>query len=349
LEDVGLAVSSDQGMTFDLIRRCVELDNAAVCFVPQLDSCIQQIAFAIPGHFKARLVGTLFQPVLHYPTFPYHRGQDWPPRFRGWIYAYLISFLACHRDFVSEILVLDPLAPDFYNKILRTTKFRYLPDYVLHLDSPTLPREYFGIPQERNVFLFAGSIANRKGAREFVAAIRCAFAENAVFRSRSTIVFAGRILESREVICNAVEEFTSLYPDASVFLFDRHLTDQEFVSLVAVSDVVCVPYIQFAGMASLLVHAAAYGHPVIGPRYGLLGELIRRYNLGLTCDPADPAELKDALYKLPTGDPESRERQREALFAFGAGRSLQAFGQEICDSIRRAVRQSESGKEDVWR
>jgi glycosyltransferase involved in cell wall biosynthesis len=341
LGDVGLSTSDRGKSHFRLVQCCVELDQAQVCYLAYLDPCLSSIALAKPGSFQAKLAGTLFKPLLHYRTFPMHRAKKWAPQPKAWVRAYLVALLASHRSFVSEILTLDPLAPLFYNKITRTSKFRHLPDYALTLNSPLFSREHFDLPHNRIIFLLAGGISNYKGIREFIAALRLAFAENATFRRRATIVLAGRVLESRELVYDAVSDFNKSYSDASILLFDRRLTDEEFISLISICDVVCIPYIQFVGMSSLLAHAAAYERPVVGPEYGLLGELIQRYDLGVTCDTTNPELLKAALLQFTTDRAIMTQERQEALRAFGAGRSLERFGKEICDSILRASQQSQ--------
>jgi glycosyltransferase involved in cell wall biosynthesis len=309
--------------------------------VANLDPYLRSIAFARPGYMKVKLVGTLFQPILHYPLFPYHRGRGWSPRPKRWLFTWLVTFLACHRRFVAEILTLDCLAMGVYNRLLATAKVRYLPDYLLPRTSTPSSREEFGLSGNRTVFLYAGSISNRKGVREFVAALELAFAESSQFRAHSAILFAGRVIESRELLCDAVDQLTTRYPDSSVILCDRRVTDAEFLSLLRLSDVVCIPYIEFVGMSSLLAHAASEGCPVLGPQYGLLGELIRRHDLGVACDTSDPVAIKNAMYRLLAHAKDVGRPQSARALDFVPGQALKAFGGQIRDAIERAARGGE--------
>lgn len=336
LEDSGASGINSSPGRLQTALNCIQYDGASACYLPYLDSCMLEIATLRPGRLQAKLSGTLFRPTLHYHTFEYHRGQSWPPGRKSWLYNYLLTILVARRRFISEILTLDPFAPFYYDRLTATSKFRYLPDYVQREDSPIL-RADLGLPADRTVFLLAGGISNYKGVRELLEGVRLACVECEAFRDRAAVVLAGRILESHDLIYDRVAELASRYPELCIQIFDRRLTEREFFSFVAAADVICLPYIEFAGMSSLLLHAAAYEHPVIGPEYGLLGELIRRYHLGVVCRPTAVETLKDALCSFVSSSVNGRAFGSEGMRLFAAGHSVDSFGQEICDAMLRAA------------
>jgi len=53
-----------------------------------------------------------------------------------------------------------------------------------------------------------------------------------------------------------------------------------------------------------LLLAAAAGKPVLSSDYGLMGELVRRYQLGLAVDSTVPRELAQALSRCLVDTPE---------------------------------------------
>lgn len=318
------------------VLACIKQDDACACYIPYLDACFAEIASLRPGRLETRLSGTFFRPTLHYHTFPNHRGKGWSPRGKSWLYTYVITLLAARRRFMTEILTLDPLAPNYYNKVTATKKFRHLADYTQRVESP-ISREQLGLPVDRTIFLLAGGISDYKGVREFLTAVRLACADSERFRRKACVVLAGRILESRDLVYTTVAELVDQYPQVPILIFDRRLTDQEFSSFVAAADVVCIPYIDFVGMSSLLLHAAAHEHPVIGPEYGLLGELIRRNQLGLLCNPSSPATLEAAMCTFLTDDIRANSYQVNSLRAFARGHSLENFGLEVREAILRTV------------
>lgn len=124
-----------------------------------------------------------------------------------------------------------------------------------------------------------------------------------------------------------------------VYIFDRFLTDQEYISLISVASVVCIPYIKFVGMSGVLIHAASYGCLVLASQFGLIGEpLVQRYDLGVVCDESNPAELADALFRCVEESrcmtKERRAKMQEFADRFSV--PLMQFGEEVCASIARS-------------
>ncbi len=157
---------------YELLRRCIEADGAAVCFVAlNLDSLLKSIALSRPGSLKTKVVGVLSKPFLHCRQFSSKRTRHWVT-LRRWLPSYAKTLLACHDPEVAEVLTLDHLAPGYYNRVMRTAKFRFLPDYRFDITPFADPKEHFGFPEVRTLFLLPGTIDRRKGVIELLAAVR---------------------------------------------------------------------------------------------------------------------------------------------------------------------------------
>ena len=65
-----------------------------------------------------------------------------------------------------------------------------------------------------------------------------------------------------------------------------------------IADVVLAPYQRHVGMSGILLLAAAANKPVLCSNYGLMGEMVRRYHLGLTVDSSQPQEIAKGLIKF---------------------------------------------------
>jgi glycosyltransferase involved in cell wall biosynthesis len=344
LEEIkGFDLESARDHRFEIVASCVELDQSDACFLPRLDSYVKDMALFNIGAFKARVSGILFQPSLHYSTFPLHRRKDGFVRRTIWLKKYLRSCLFVHRRFVSEILTFDPFAPDFYNRFLLTNKFRHVPDYALHIQSAAEPRRYFQLPEGKTMLLFPGSIARRKGILEFLRALLQLVSEqDDFFSDQVVVVIAGRIASDiRESVLSLVTRIRRASSEETVFVFDRFLTDEEFVSFISASDIVCMPYIEFIGMSGILVQAAALGKPVLAPEFGLIGELVRRYKLGILCRPTDHENLIAALSESLERAQTFSGRQQKRFKLFAEGHSLERLGREICDSMMRTAKAGE--------
>lgn len=321
---------------FEVISRCVEADNADACFVANnLDACVKSIAFSRPGNFRAKLVGVLDQPCLHYRKFSSDKTKKWFT-LRKYISEYIKNYLMCHRRYVAEILMLDHLAPEYFNRALFTSKYRYLPEFVSHIDPILNPRKHFGLPLNRYIFLLPGSMARRKGAFEFLSGLEATFHEWPDLQQRIAIVFAGIVASDfQEVFYQKVSAFRLQYPGTPLLIFNRFLADEEFINLISVSDIVCIPYVNFIGTSGILMQAANHGRPVLASEFGLLGELVRRYELGEVCDESNEAEMAVAIRRLIEGRQLSKKHgfNMPKLFARTFSVSLDEFGERVCETL----------------
>lgn len=327
---------------FEVIRKCAETDNADVCFLANnLDACVKDIAFSRPGALKTKLVGVLDQPFLHYAKFASRVTKEWLSPYR-YLSAYIKTFLMCHHSFVAEVLMLDPLAPSFYNRVFATSKFRFLPEYVTEVDLIPDFANYFGLPANRKIILLAGCISRYKGVIEFLNALKEAL-RYPDFREHVCIIIAGEVVSDvRNNVYDMLSAIRLLQPSMPIFLFDRLLTDEEFVSLISLSDVICLPYGTVPTTSGLLMHATAYGRPVVAYDFGIVGELIRNHRLGVLYDQPGPQEIAKALCKSIEGFESLDSGNVRALKTFAArySVSLEKFGEEICTSLIRVASKS---------
>jgi glycosyltransferase involved in cell wall biosynthesis len=325
---------------FKTVQQCMDIDYADVCFIAlNLDACLKDIAFSRLNRCKAKLVGVLSQPFLHYINFTSYQTKRWLTKSR-YLKTYIKTFIMCHRSIMGEVLVLDPLAQDYYNLKLQTSKFRFLPEYRILVEPISDSRKHFNIPEGRQIILFTGNIARRKGAIEFVKAFQKVLVEHKHLKDQLTVVFAGLIMEDvRDTFYKAISELHSVCPNFPILIIDRYLTDDEFITLIAISDLICMPYINFIGSSGILMNAAAWGRPVLASEFGLVGELVRCYNLGIACNTSSVSELARAVYKAINEFKHIDDERRQAIKAFATKYSLplDQFGEEIFSSLLRVV------------
>lgn len=335
-------VKGNQKLTskFEIIRRCSHADKSDVSFIAlELDSCMKDIAFCRSHEFRGKLIGIRGRPFLHYLRFPKIRRVK-HIRFRSYLREIILNVLVVHSFKIAEILMLDPLAPAFYNTMFGTSKYRYLPSDIAHIVPMVRKREYFDLPKGKEILLFIGAIAERKGLFEYLSALESAFNQISDFRHRVGLVFAGTISENvKENFYKAVSRLKTTYSDVPFVIFPRFLTDREYVSLISASSVVCLPYVGFIGMSGVLIHAANYERLVVASQFGLIGELVDRYNLGFVCDESKAEELGIALYRALNESHNLDVGRRQSMRKFCASYavSTRRFGHEIWKTIFRAA------------
>jgi glycosyltransferase involved in cell wall biosynthesis len=326
----------------ELISKCVRLDDALVCFVAnQLDSIARYLALSRPWLLhRTKLVGVMDVPFLHYRTFHSSANHKYTS-FRRYTKAYVLNFLLAHRSCVAEVLMLDPLAPEFYRKVLWSSKFHFLHEsfHAQNCNTDSL-RERLGLPADRCILAFLGATDPRKGIFELLGAFERLLTTHPEFRSEVVLLIAGTVTpETATEVYGSIARIRSLAGLESVCVINRLLTDEEFASFTVASDIVATPYTDFVGTSGVMMNAAAAGRPVLTTETGVVGELTRRYQLGYCCDTKNPEALTSALAASIAGARSITPAACARLKAFAQRYAvcMESFGAEICSSLIRVA------------
>jgi glycosyltransferase involved in cell wall biosynthesis len=276
----------------DVIHNCVQEDNSSVCYIGYLDRQLQNIALGRFASLEAKIVGVLDQPYLHYWEMPDGMRPEWLTHFR-FLKGLAVNILAAHRSVTGRILMGDPLAPKFYRRAVLSTKYQFLPEPFSALPASPRPLASLNITAGRLGLLFIGGTERRKGILELLTALEAILSERKGFSERVSFTLAGRILdETRENVLTDIARLRSTFPRLEISVHDHFLTAQEYVDFIAASDLVCIPYLNMVGTSGALAHAVHGGRAVLASDFGITGELVRRYNLGVVCDTSNGESLK---------------------------------------------------------
>jgi glycosyltransferase involved in cell wall biosynthesis len=82
---------------------------------------------------------------------------------------------------------------------------------------------------------------------------------------------------------------------------DRYVEERTLALGYAALDCVCTLHRDTTLPSSVLLHAAAHGKPVLGSNSGWIEHMIRKFELGWTADPSDPASVAIALQQARDG------------------------------------------------
>jgi glycosyltransferase involved in cell wall biosynthesis len=93
----------------------------------------------------------------------------------------------------------------------------------------------------------------------------------------------------------AFEEAKNIRPELQVEFESRFVDDDEMEAFVGQSDVVSVAYINFFSSSGVIGLAARHNKPVLATKFGVVGDLTREYNLGITVDGFNPEEINQAI------------------------------------------------------
>lgn len=194
---------------------------------------------------------------------------------------------------VDRILVLnDQWATEQLNTHYRTDKFVYIPDPIPQTDKSSVAciREELGAKSCDKVLLHFGALNRRKGTLEILEAIRMMKQE---MLTDKIFVFAGKVNEDMK------EEFYHLISEAKakcrIHVFDEFCPYSFLNNLCYSCDCILIPYKNPNQSSGVIGYAARFRKPVIGPSQGLLGRLIKEYDLGETTADVNAGSLATLL------------------------------------------------------
>jgi glycosyltransferase involved in cell wall biosynthesis len=98
------------------------------------------------------------------------------------------------------------------------------------------------------------------------------------------------------------------------------------------ADVILAPYQRHVGMSGILLLAAAAQKPVLSSNYGLMGEIVRRYELGLTVDSTEPKEIAKGLTRFLVEDSD-KLCDRAKMKSFAEQNSAEEFARVIFEHL----------------
>lgn len=304
--------------------------GATHCFLASFD--FFQWPFLLAQNPPCPISSIYFKPTFHYASFPGYvptlkaRIQQWQER--------LMLSMIFRQPYLHRLLCLDPLAIEALDKGgLSQGKALVLADPVEAVELQGLShhlRERLNIEAQRKVFLLFGELTARKGVEQMLDAIALLPDE---LCQTLCFVLVGRCDPATKARFHA--RIVQVCRDRPVQIIEQY----EFVSQQAVqdffqlADVVLAPYQKHVGMSGILLQAAAAQKPVISADYGLMGELVRRYQLGLAVDSTQPIELMKALSRF-LQEPLDSFYRAEKMKQFVQQNTVEKFASTILSAVR---------------
>jgi glycosyltransferase involved in cell wall biosynthesis len=273
---------------WDLLRKYAIALGTTQCLIMYLDTVFLRLAFGTK--FPCPFSCIYFRPVFHYSNFtnyvPSRREGIWQLRDKICLARLL------QNSQLKTIFCLDPIAVEQINKIDKKARAVYMPDPIQLYDCTEAQidelRQSLGIDSGRQVFLLFGELTARKGIYQVLDAIETLSPE---LSQKLCLLLIGPLgLEEKELLQSRIVEISQSLP---VQIIGRHefITDREVQPYFQLADVILAPYQRHIGMSAILVRAAAAQKPVLSSDFGLMGEVTRRYSLGLAVDSTVPGAI----------------------------------------------------------
>lgn len=324
-------VSYPAAYDWELFRKYVAELNATHGFIIHLDAYLP--LFTTPLQISVPLSGIYFAPTFHYSTFhdSYTDARLEPKRMMR---EKFVLARALRDPHIARIFFFDPFAVAPVSKFASGDKAAFLPD-PLDTTPATTARLHalemnLGIEPGRKTFLFFGELTARKGIRELFDALDILPADAA---RQMCLLIAGRSSAARRAEIQA--DASLLRARSPIQIIERigYVPHADVAAYFQRADVVLAPYPQHDGMSGVSLLAAAFEKPVLSSAYGVMGEMTRRYNLGLTVDVTNPAAIAAALERMLREDAASYcdlARMRQ----IGAEHRAEHFARAILEPTR---------------
>ncbi len=278
-----------------------------------LDTCELPLAVGMPS--PCPFSGIYFRPTFHYDTFAnYH--PDRKQRLQQWRNRFTIDRILAHPQ-LQTVFCLDPFAVEVLKAERENANIVTLADPVGSSHSTSLDlaayRAQLGIEADRRVFLLFGALDGRKGIYQLLEAIELLPPE---LSQQMCLLLVGKTNAAERV--DIEQKIAALRQNMPIQIIECYdfIPEDEVVAYFQLADVVLAPYQRHVGMSGILLLAAAAGKPVLSTDYGLMGELVSKYQLGLAVDATQPSELMLALTRCLTEAPATLgDRSQMQVFA----------------------------------
>jgi glycosyltransferase involved in cell wall biosynthesis len=190
-------------------------------------------------------------------------------------------------------------------------------------------QQTLGLAPARKIFLLFGALDQRKGIYPLLNALRQLPPAQ---QTQITLLVVGSMADTeRAALLAALAEFQR-HSAVQLVVQDHFIPDEAIPHYFALADVVLALYQHHVGSSGVLLWAAAGGKAVLASDYGLLGELVRRHQLGYLVDSTQPAAIAKGLAALLTGEP-NRLIDRAKATRFVQENRVECFVETICTNL----------------
>lgn len=285
---------------WQLLCRYAKFLNASECLIMYLDTC--QIPLALGFKSPCKVSGIYFKPTFHYSDF-----SSYVPSRKSFLQQYrektVIARMLKHPQ-LKTLFCLDPFVIKHLARLNSHVEAVHLPDpvqvdrHVSEIIQPELLKTKLGIHANRQILLLFGSFeAERKGVYQTLEAI-LQLPSN--LSAQICLLIVGNAdLPEQAAIQSQIERVQHSQPVQILTQFE-YISEDTVQAYFQLADVILAPYQRHIGMSGILLLAAAAQKPVLSSNYGLMGEMVKRYQLGLGVDSTIPSEIAQGLTRCLT-------------------------------------------------
>lgn len=307
-----------------LYRYALQL-KAVHCVVMYLDTFFFSLACGVnaPCDFS----GIYFRPTFHYDEFANYLPSK-KERIQQWLEKLILSRVLSNPK-LKTLLCLDPFVVKHLKGFRTEAEIVHLPDPVLSDCTREIQENNLGnqlkIAPDKKVFLLFGSLSQRKGIFQLLQSIELLPVE---LCPHLCLLLVGQTpLQEQTKIDVEIERISRSY-SVQIIKNYQYISEADVRAYFQLADVVLAPYQNHVGMSGILLLAASNQKPVLSTDYGLMGEVVRRYQLGLTVNSTIPREIARGITQFIRQSPD-RLCDFEQMKTFAEQNSVENFARTI--------------------
>jgi len=206
--------------------------------------------------------------------------------FKDDVRRWLLRLGRFNRVHLVNTLFYEYLVQD---KRMDPNRFTLMPDPIPPMVRRSLEssRRWLGLPEQGRYVGLVGSIDQRKAVGPMLRAFE------RIRQEGDGVLIAGKVDRIHRHVIDT--HFQHLIDEGALFVHDGFLERSHFEHALSAVDIVCTPYPGFQHLSGMLLHALAAGRPVVAGHEGWTGAMIRRFEVGWSCDLLNSSELERTL------------------------------------------------------
>ncbi|MBF2057334.1 MAG: glycosyltransferase [Cyanobacterium sp. T60_A2020_053] len=272
--------------------KIIEPDYAVLMYLDNL-----QIPILLGKSSPCPFSGIYFRPTFHYFKFSNYQ-PSWQDKLRA-LRQKIILFQVLKKSKFQKLLCLDFYAVDYINQKCSNKKAIHLADPIrikpVNFDLLKQLKSNLKIDSNRIVFLLFGRLFPRKGIYDVLFALESLPKE---IGKKITLLLVGEIPPDQKQ--RLLSLTAKIGKDNEIQIIGNYgrIPEDEVSLYFSLSDVILAVYQNHVGMSGILLQAAGARKPVISSDYGLMGEIVRKYKMGLAIDSSNQQVLVDSLTEV---------------------------------------------------
>lgn len=325
----GLTRAKRAFQEWELFRRYAQFVQATQGLLMYFDTAQYPIAIRRPSPCPFSAI--YFRPSFHYEQcFKY--SLSWKGRLQQTREKVTLNRVLAHPK-LKTLFCLDSFAIEAITDINFEANVIYLPDPVPITCQPKTKlntlRQQLGIESHRRVFLMFGALTGRKGIYQLLDAIAQLTPQQC---KQMCVLFIGEAnSRDRDRMEHTIQTLCNTKP-IQIIRHYEFVPDDDIPAYFQLANVALAPYQKHVGMSGIVQFAAMTQTPVLSSDYGLMGELVRRYRLGLTVDTTVASYLSQGIVQLLQNHP-NRYCDRAKMQQFARENSIERFTETIFNHL----------------